>query len=449
MSRRIAVVGDALLDRDVEGRVERVCPDAPAPVVDELERRSRPGGAGLAATLAARDGHRVTLVTALAGDAAGRELAALLEGFGVGVVDLGLRGRTPEKIRVRCGGQTLLRLDRGGAPGEPGRPAEEARRALESADAVLVADYGRGITAGEQLRELLSRLAPDVPVIWDPHPRGAQPVPGVRLATPNRDEAARLTPGIEDPAESAARLAARWRAGAVAVTLGSSGAVLATRSKERLTLPAPPVSPTDVCGAGDRFAAAAAALLAGGAPLEEAVSGAVVSASGFVAAGGAGSVIPAGDSVPEDLAGRVRERGGTVVAAGGCFDLLHAGHVRMLERARRLGDCLIVLLNSDASVRRIKGADRPLVGEEDRAAVLRALGCVDAVLVFDEDTPERALRRIRPHVFAKGGDYRPEELPEARVLEEWGGRVEILPYVEGRSTTRLIREAISRSETAP
>ena len=128
---------------------------------------------------------------------------------------------------------------------------------------------------------------------------------------------------------------------------------------------------------------------------------------------------------------RVRAPGGTVVATGGCFDLLHAGHVRTLEAARALGDCLIVCLNSDASVRRLKGPDRPLVGQDDRAAVLRALACVDAVAVFEEDDPRAVLRELRPHVWAKGGDYAVADLPEAATLAEWGGRAVLVP-VRGR-----------------
>ena len=133
-----------------------------------------------------------------------------------------------------------------------------------------------------------------------------------------------------------------------------------------------------------------------------------------------------------------------MVATGGCFDLLHSGHVSMLQAARELGDCLIVCLNSDASVRRLKGEDRPLVPEDDRAAVLGALGCVDAVVVFEEDTPAALLERLRPDLFAKGGDYTADELPEAAVVERWGGDVVILPYVAGRSTTRLIEEVAYR-----
>jgi rfaE bifunctional protein nucleotidyltransferase chain/domain len=131
------------------------------------------------------------------------------------------------------------------------------------------------------------------------------------------------------------------------------------------------------------------------------------------------------------------------VATGGCFDLLHAGHVRLLEQARALGDCLIVCLNSDASVARLKGPDRPLVGERDRAAVLGALACVDAVVVFGEDEPTAVLRRLRPDVWAKGGDYAVGDLPEARALAEWGGQAVIVPYVAGRSTTQIIEKVVS------
>jgi rfaE bifunctional protein nucleotidyltransferase chain/domain/rfaE bifunctional protein kinase chain/domain len=456
--RRLVVVGDALLDRDVEGHVERLCPDAPVPVVDETARYSRPGGAGLAASLAAADGHRVTLITALAEDPGGRELAALLAERGVEIVHLGLDCATPEKVRIRAGGRSLLRLDRVQAPGVVGPATDTARSVLESAAAVLVSDYGRGVTGEQGLRDALAGLSPRTPIVWDPHPRGAEPVSGVRLATPNRAEAAGFVPEVEGEnlpavAERARELAARWRAAAVAVTLGTDGALLVGGDADPFVAPAPEVVGGDVCGAGDRFASRVAGLLIEGARLPEAVAGAVLAASSFVAAGGAAGVNLAEYRAPdptepvasaERVVARVRARGGAVVATGGCFDLLHAGHVRTLRAARALGDCLIVCLNSDASVRRIKGSDRPLVSEEDRAAVLQALGCVDAVVLFDEDTPEVVLERLRPDVFAKGGDYAISELPEARLLARWGGRAVILPYVAGRSTTRLIEEVVSR-----
>jgi len=461
----LVVIGDALLDRDLDGRAERLAPDAPVPVLDALERRDRAGGAGLAATLAAAAGHDVTLVCALGGDAAGARVRELLAAAGVTVCDLGLPGATPEKLRVRAGGRTLVRLDSGGEARACGPITAPARAALAAAGAVLVSDYGRGVAAEPTVRAALAGLGP-IPIVWDPHPCGPAPVRGCVVVTPNaaeaeqaagdRPPAAAPSPASAAPADrgsalarqeaSARALRERWGAVNVAVTLGAGGALLVGAGGAALAVPAPRVAAGDPCGAGDCFAATAAGRLAAGGLPSEAVREAVVAASAFVAAGGAAGLSAAGSERPRDedahaLAARVRSRGGTVVATGGCFDLLHAGHVRALEAARALGDCLIVCLNSDASVRRLKGPQRPLVAEPDRAAVLAALHCVDAVAVFDEDDPRALLRELRPHVWAKGGDYAAAELPEAETLAEWGGNAVVVPYVSGRSTTRLIEEA--------
>jgi rfaE bifunctional protein nucleotidyltransferase chain/domain/rfaE bifunctional protein kinase chain/domain len=459
----LVVVGDALLDVDLDGRAERLAPDAPVPVVDDPAERRRPGGAALAATLAATlDGRAVVLVTALAGDEAGASLRGLLEAAGVEVVDLGLAGPTPEKIRVRAQGRSLLRLDRAARPGRVGPLDRAGRRALAGDGAVLVADYGRGVAAEPGVRAALAALPSRRPLVWDPHPRGPVPVPGARLATPNRAEAAGFLPevpgdGLAAVTARARRLAERWTAAGVAVTLGPGGALLAEGAGAPLVVPAPVATTGDPCGAGDRFSATAAGLLGDGALPSEAVAGAVAAATAFVAAGGAATVHlspttpatspPDGGSPMERALGLVavvRAMGGTVVATGGCFDLLHAGHVATLRAARALGDCLVVCLNSDDSVRRLKGPERPLVPEADRVAVLEALGCVDVVVPFDERTPEAVLRRLRPDVFAKGGDYALTDLPEAALLGTWSGQAVVLPYLEGRSTTRLLKEVVRR-----
>ena len=444
----LAVIGDALLDRDLDGRAERLAPDAPVPVVSGVEPHDRPGGAGLAAVLAAAAGHEVTLICALGADATGARVRELLEARGVRVHDLGLPGATPEKVRVRVAGQALVRLDAGGEVRRCGPLTAAARAALRAADAVLVSDYGRGVAAEPGVRTALRAL--HAPVVWDPHPRGPEPVTGCVLVTPNTAEAEGAA-GHGAPAgvEAAARtLRARWSAVHVCVTCGARGALLVAASGPALAIPAPLVPAGDPCGAGDCFAATAAGRLAAGALTSEAVRAAVAAASAFVAAGGAaGWPADAPPAAPDAfaLAANVRERGGTVVATGGCFDLLHAGHVQALAAARALGDCLVVCLNSDASVRRLKGPDRPLTGQDDRAAVLSALRHVDAVAVFEEDDPRAVLRRLRPHVWAKGGDYAATDLPEAATLAEWGGRAVIVPYVAGRSTTRLIEEATARA----
>jgi D-beta-D-heptose 7-phosphate kinase / D-beta-D-heptose 1-phosphate adenosyltransferase len=438
----LVVVGDALLDRDLDGRAERLAPDAPVPVIDAIVERPRPGGAGLAAALAAASGETVTLVCALGDDAAGRTLARLLDEADVRVCDLGLRVPTPEKVRIRAGGRPVVRLDSGGEASGCGPLTAEAGQALRAASAVLVSDYGRGVAAEPSVRAPLANLV--APVVWDPHPNGPEPVPGVLLATPNEREAAAGGESLAGAVAAARMLAARWRVAHVCITRGARGAVLVGGAGPALAVPAPKVAVGDPCGAGDRFAATAAVRLARGGSPWEAVQDAVLAASAFVGAGGAGAERGSQSPVPEgaaEVAARVRAEGGTVVATGGCFDLLHAGHVRMLESARALGDCLVVCLNSDASVRRLKGPDRPLVGQDDRAAVLGGLGCVDAVAVFDEDDPRAVLRELRPHIWAKGGDYGIADLPEADVLEDWGGRAVIVPYVAGRSTTRLIEVA--------
>jgi len=477
--RPLVVIGDALLDRDVEGVVERLAPDAPVPVLDERDARARPGGAALAAALAAAAGRRVTLVTALSGDDAGVELASLIAAAGVELVDLGLDGATPEKVRLRtAAGQSLLRLDRGSDPARSasvGRASAAARAAIGWASALLVADYGRGVAAEPGIRAALAERAmadEHVPLAWDPHPRGPVPTPGVLIATPNEREAAAFVPevagdGVPAIAERAAALRRRWGASHVCVTRGRHGALLDGENGPPLVLPAAPVPPApaaDPCGAGDRFAAEVAALLADGASCAEAVGGAVEAASRFVAAGGASSFrLPAGAgespvgvgspaptavtgfAAAEAVLAATRARGGTTVATGGCFDLLHAGHVRTLEAARALGDCLVVCLNDDPSVRRLKGPSRPLVPAHDRAAVLAALTCVDAVVVFGEDTPVALLERLRPDVWAKGGDYAGAELPEADALARWDGRTVVLPHHAGHSTTKLIEEAAHRA----
>lgn len=464
----VVVIGDTLLDRDVEGTVNRLCPDSPVPVLDETTYVDRPGGAGLAAVFAAAAaGAEVALVTAVADDAGGARIGTLLAAAGVQLYALPLPGATPEKIRLRARGRVLLRHDRGGRAGQPGEPSEAVLRLLADAAAVLVSDYGRGVAGQPALRAALA--ATRAPVVWDPHPRGPAAVPGVHLATPNEAEArelAKAAPGasrLVSAARGAQALRQRWQVGAVAVTLGGDGALLCHAGSTPLVVPAP-AAEGDTCGAGDRFAATATLALARGALVSEAVQEAVAEASAYVAGGGVAAALPApvraappvlasggGDRIGAAAAGavvaEVRAAGGTVVATGGCFDLLHAGHVATLQAARQLGDCLVVCLNSDSSVAGLKGPERPVVPQDDRSRLLAALGCVDAVLIFDEPTPHAALSWLRPDIWVKGGDYATgggeETLPEAEILARWGGHTVVVPYLDGRSTTDMIAAARS------
>jgi rfaE bifunctional protein nucleotidyltransferase chain/domain len=506
---RVAVLGDLLLDRDVDGTVTRLAPDAPVPVVDASQVRQSPGGAGLAALLCAQRAD-VVLVAPVADDADGRELRRQLAG--VTLVALGHEGPTRRKTRVRGSGQSLVRVDDGG-PGTPAGVDEAAvhrvRDAVAGCDAVLVSDYGGGVTRDPLLRELLAESAARVPLVWDPHPRGGEPVPGAALVTPNAAEAARAARGLPvPPADGDTEVPAvadvlrrAWDVRAVCVTAGDRGAFVATgpaddgdgvggngvggngvggngvggngvggngvgrpgdaegRPGAVRHLPARPAHGTDPCGAGDRFAATVVDRLARGDGAATAVQEGVVAASAWVAAGGADGFRrardaarePAARSGPaslEELGARLRASGGVLVATSGCFDLLHAGHVTMLDAARQLGQHLVVLVNSDRSVRRLKGPERPVVPLADRLRVLESLRSVDATVVLDDDEPSRAVAALRPDIWAKGGDYAESDLPEAAVVRSYGGRVVTLPYLSGRSTTGLFSQ-VRASEPVP
>ncbi|MCZ2403145.1 bifunctional heptose 7-phosphate kinase/heptose 1-phosphate adenyltransferase [Paenarthrobacter sp. Z7-10] len=472
----IVVVGDVLLDVDMNGNAERLCPDAPVPVVDVTHVDRRAGGAGLVARMLARDGEQVRLVTVLSDDGAGASVRESLAG--IDVVPGPSGAPTPVKTRIRVQGQPVVRFDEGCAPAHVPAISAAMISAVQDADVLLVSDYGRGLTANPELRQLLELRARQVPVVWDPHPSGAAPVPGVAAVTPNRSEARRAavaggpyavdappTGSVAGPVDGAADamvdgaaegtagaardgtvLLRRWKAMAMVVTLGERGAmVLAGDDALPYMVPAPQVHLNDPCGAGDRFAASLAVQLGRGVELHSAADTAVREAAAFLADGGVQSLLQ--PVQPRQLhsngidalriARQTRERGGTVVATGGCFDLLHAGHSRTLSAARALGDCLIVCLNSDDSTRRLKGDGRPIIGQLERAELLLSLECVDAVLVFDEDSPNACLERLRPDLWVKGGDYTIGQLPEAELVSSWGGQTLTVPYYPAHSTSQL------------
>ena len=478
---RLVVVGDALLDQDLYGSVERICPDAPVPVIDATDLRDRPGGAALAAWLAADDPAIEVALVAAPGTGHGADrLAQLVTEAGIDWLPWPAVGTVAEKVRVRAGGQSLLRIDRGGSTPRPGPVTAAVGAAVARADAVLVSDYGRGLVALPALRALLDDVGRRTPLVWDPHPRGPLPVGGTWLATPNEAEVRSFAAGVVGDGLAGVTQRARLLLDAfggrsVAVTRGARGAVLVSQVGAALAVPATKVDGGDACGAGDAFAAAAVTALARrGVTLGEAVEEAVERAGRFVRRGGAAGVTDARSSGPDRAGGRgdgehrdaelvgveapalvgvaaarvmirdVQRAGGTVVATGGCFDLLHPGHVRLLRDARRLGDLLVVLLNSDSSISRLKGPGRPLQPLADRAEVLAALDAVDAVVAFDDDTPVPLLGQLRPDIFAKGADYAAADLPEAAAAHTWGGEVVVLPYRSGHSTSRLVEASRAR-----
>lgn len=444
---RLVVVGDSLLDVDLVGEVGRLAPDTPVPVVDVTDRRRAPGGAALVAAMLRDDGHDVRFLTHLGGDAAGESVLDLLDGVTVHAT----RHRAPTPVKTRVGAKThaFVRFDEGSHSSEIPAVDDAALAELDRADAVVVADYGGGMSSNRALRERLAAITPRTPVVWDPHPRGTAPVAGAAMVVPNAKEAGALT-GIDTStlagaATAGERLRIDWDVQCVAVTRDSHGAVVCTCDSSGapavpFVVPTEAVPGGDPRGAGDRFAATLGAHLAQGDTHADACTAAVAAATAFVR--GDTGLLPPGESSMHprkaaDVAERVRAHGGTVVATGGCFDILHAGHARTLEAARALGDCLVVLINSDESVRRLKGPSRPIMPEQQRADLLRSLACVDAVVIFDEDTPLEALTELKPDVWVKGGDYAGKTLAEAAALDDWGGHVVTVPYVPDTSTTKF------------
>ncbi|MFO0929417.1 MAG: PfkB family carbohydrate kinase [Gemmataceae bacterium] len=476
---RLLVVGDLMLDRFTRGVADRVSPEAPVLVLRPDGEGAQPGGAARVAAAVRALGAAVRLAGAVGDDADGRALVGLLEQAGVDcqavVIAADRPTTTKERLTAAAGGGDpvpLLRIDRESRAPLPGpaagRLAGRLRQPLAECDAVLVADHGKGVCQPELLAELLAAAAArDVPALVDPA-HGADPdrYRGAAALLPNRTEAAAILG--REPADVAAgraaasRLLARTGVAAVLLKLDRDGLVLATREQRLIHYPSRARVVRDVTGAGDVVLAAAGLCRAGGTGWEAAAAVATVAAAvaverpcirlpsraemrlRLVRDGGAAGKVVGLDEL-DVLMGRYRAAGLRVALTNGCFDLLHAGHAAHLADAAALADVLVVAVNGDAGVRRLKGAGRPVVPERDRAALVAALGCVDHVLLFDDHTPHPVLRRLRPDVLVKGGDYSPDQVVGRELVEGYGGRVAVTRRHGSLSTTRLIDEVLHRS----
>ncbi|HXG39986.1 MAG TPA: D-glycero-beta-D-manno-heptose 1-phosphate adenylyltransferase [Candidatus Limnocylindrales bacterium] len=467
-SVRVGVVGEAMLDSYFHGEAERLSREAPVPIVTLGRRVDAPGGAANAAVNVAALGGRVRFVSVVGADEEAERLRDELRARGVG--DAGLLTRadraTLAKCRILAGGQMLLRLDSGTtAPLDPATEDEligHLDQLHRGSDALIVSDYGYGILT-ERLVARIGELQAAAPrtLVVDARDLTRYRRVGATAVKPNYGEAVRLL-GEREVAEGrvrasqigaqGGRLVAVTGARIVAVTLDTEGALVFERDQPAYRVYARPRSHSRAAGAGDTFVAALTLGLAAGlgttasAELASAAAAIVVEKDGTAccSADELEAVLTSGGKRIDDLErlrSRValyREQGRRIVFTNGCFDILHRGHITYLNRAKALGDVLVVGVNSDASVRRLKGPGRPINGLDDRLEVLEALSCVDHVVPFDADTPGELIRIVRPDVFAKGGDYRRETLPEAPLVESLGGSVQILPYLEDRSTSGVI-----------
>jgi D-beta-D-heptose 7-phosphate kinase/D-beta-D-heptose 1-phosphate adenosyltransferase len=475
--RRVLVVGEAMLDTYLIGSANRLSREAPVPVVAVDERIDAAGGAANSAVNLRALGARVEFLSVIGTDDEADRLRAALRDARVPDHDVlsAPDRRTLAKQRVLAGDQMLVRFDSGTTGPLPAAIEDEfidrLRGAIPGVDAVLVSDYGYGVLSGRVSAALRQALeAHPLVVVVD----ARDPAVHRRLAPtavkPNYAEAVRLL-GEQELADPEARarqivtgravLHERTGARVVAVTLDRSGAVILEQGREPYRTYARPRGNERACGAGDTYASTLALALSAGAPVPVAAELAAASASVVVgrsgtavcsisdlaaAVGRTSKRLASAEELRERI-GFLRSQGERIVFTNGCFDLLHRGHVSYLNRAKALGDVLIVAVNGDDSVRRLKGPERPLNGLDDRLGVLEALSCIDHVIAFDEPTPEALIDIVRPDVYVKGGDYSLDRLPEVPQVERLGGQVRILPYVDDHSTTGLI--ARMREPAAP
>jgi D-beta-D-heptose 7-phosphate kinase/D-beta-D-heptose 1-phosphate adenosyltransferase len=465
---KVLVVGDLMLDRYIFGEVDRISPEAPVPVLRHARRYERAGGAANVAMNLAGLGCQTYLAGFWGDDGEKNELAAILEQGGVDTLGV-VSGTLPTISKTRIVGrvQQLLRLD---IESQEDRPEVENERLRERViglvakmSAVVLSDYAKGALTTELCEAVIrTARAAGVPVFVDPKTPDFSKYSGATTVCPNLKELS-LATGV--PAHKTDELIA---ASKDLLTEHDLSFLTVTMSEKGITVvepggsyhsPARAREVFDVSGAGDTVIATLAAGVAGGLTVRTAVelanlaAGIVVAKVGtvpvarheLIAALTQSSRTAAGDKVLdlERVTKRVAEwraSGETIVFTNGCFDLLHVGHITLLEDCRRFGSKLVLGLNTDASVSRLKGPSRPIVGERERAKVMAALAAVDAVVLFDEDTPLELIRALKPNVLVKGGDYSVETVVGHEDVIASGGRVEIVPTVEGFSTTNIIRK---------
>ncbi|MFG1422112.1 D-glycero-beta-D-manno-heptose-7-phosphate kinase [Roseixanthobacter liquoris] len=470
----LAVIGDVMVDRYILGSVSRISPEAPVPVLLHGAERIVPGGAANVAANAAAMGAPIRLVGLVGADGEADQLRAALGPYALidlsGLVVDATRP-TVTKTRVMSGRQQIVRID-AEMSSPPSAAVEDAliaaaSRAMAGCRVVVLSDYAKGVLGDRVVAAVLAEARTlGVPVIVDPKRRTFEAYRGATLVTPNRRELSEAT-GLPDEtdsdAEHAAQAASAQFGGDVLVTRAEKGMTLWRRNGTVLHVPAEAREVFDVSGAGDTALAALALSLACGLALEASVP--VANAAAAIAVAKLGTAVvtraeltaalhrsvpqlePAGALVARDKARAIIDRwrasGARIVFTNGCFDLLHPGHVGMLEAAAAQGDRLVVGLNTDASVRRLKGPTRPLQDEAARARVIGAMRCVDLVVLFEEDTPLEIITALLPDVLVKGADYKPEDVVGADIVIANGGKLVLADLTPGQSTSTLVAKARS------
>jgi D-beta-D-heptose 7-phosphate kinase/D-beta-D-heptose 1-phosphate adenosyltransferase len=456
---RLLVVGDLMLDRYWQGATARISPEAPVPVVHVDQTEARPGGAANVALNLSRLGSQVRLIGIAGRDEAGDQLETELRRLGVECLfQREASVPTITKLRVLSRHQQLIRLDF-----EQGLEAVDAGEmeglftgALPDCQALVLSDYAKG-TLSDPQRLIAAARQRGIPVLVDPKGDDFDRYAGATLLTPNLAEFEFIAGKCGSDSiliERGEALRVRLRLEALLITLGERGMLLLAEGQEALHLPTRAREVFDVTGAGDTVIAVLAAGIAAGMGIAAAAGLANLAAGVVVGKLGAGSVTPAelGGALRKQenwspvvdrgqlaaLLDEAKARGERIVMTNGCFDILHEGHVTYLQQARALGDRLLVAVNDDDSVRRLKGEGRPINALAQRMAVLAGLASVDWVVSFAEDTPESLICEVEPDLLVKGGDYRPEQIAGYDCVTRNGGEVRVLEYLDGHSTSRIV-----------
>ena len=458
---RVVVAGDVMLDQYLFGATSRISPEAPVPVVHVQKTDDRPGGAANVAVNLASLGTKTRLIGAVGNDAAADTLERLLTVHGIDCDFARVSDRpTITKTRVQSRGQQLIRLDQENATELRDNALVDALgKAVTGAGAVVLSDYGKGALTDVGAMIAVCRKA-GVPVLVDPKGRDFEKYRGATLLTPNQGEFEAVAGHCATDAELAARgwqMVEELELTALLVTRSEKGMMLLETGNEPVFLSTQAREVFDVTGAGDTVIATLAGALASGQSLASASALANIAAGLVVRKIGVATVTPGEIQVALHqrgqggrglvsrdellvLVGEARARKERIVMTNGCFDILHAGHVAYLEEAKSLGDRLIVAVNDDDSVRRLKGESRPINALEDRMLVLAGLAAVDWVVSFADDTPAELIAAVLPDVLVKGGDYRPDEIAGGKEVLQNGGEVRVLNFRDGHSTSRIIEK---------
>jgi len=470
--KKVLVFGDLMLDEHIWSKVNRISPEAPVPIADVSRIDHVPGGCGNVAVNISALGGTPYLVGMIGRDSSGDKLRKALKTAKITNQNLIVDSQRPTilKSRIIAGSQHVVRVDREDRtilpPGLLNKVLQRVKKLVPTVDAVVISDYGKGMVSEKTVQAVISLSRRHRKfVAIDPKGADYSKYQKASILTPNQSEASLASGTVIKDSKSLLKagedILKRTNTDHLLITRGKDGMSLFSRKDRSVHIPAVPREVFDITGAGDTVIATLSLAVAAGAEIKNAAILANTAASVVVSKIGTAPCYR--EELEEALEGHepiirkiklrkeiaaiannLRNQGAKIVFTNGCFDILHLGHVRYLREAKKMGDALIVGLNSDDSVRELKGRERPYVSEMERAEILASLECVDYVTIFSENRPDNLIRIVKPDIHVKGGDYKVSQLPERKLVENLGGKAIVIPPIEGRSTTNIVERILSR-----